>query len=46
MKCPGCDLVLPDDDLQAQAAHMEDEHPEIITERMNESMRWDGWENQ
>ncbi len=33
IKCPGCDLQLPEDDLNAQVQHMEQFHPEIIGER-------------
>ncbi len=33
VKCPGCDLKLPKDDLAAQMAHMDECHPEIISER-------------
>lgn len=36
VKCPGCDLQLSDDDPWAQIAHMEDNHPEIIEERLRE----------
>jgi len=34
VKCPGCPLELPKDDLGAQIAHMEKFHPEIITARL------------
>jgi hypothetical protein len=43
-QCPGCSLVLPEDDLVGQSAHMQECHPEIIAERRRESARWDGWE--
>jgi hypothetical protein len=42
--CPGCGLELPEDDLAAQSAHMQTEHPEIIAERVAEAAKWDGWE--
>lgn len=45
LQCPGCELLLPADDLLAQKAHMEAEHPEIIKRRLDESARWDGWED-
>ncbi len=32
--CPGCGHRLPEDDLRAQIAHMEENHPEIIAERL------------
>ena len=34
MKCPSCDVVLPDDDYRAQSEHMTSMHPEVIEERM------------
>lgn len=46
VRCPGCGMWLPEEDLQMQAAHMESEHPEIVEERRAESARWDGWENE
>jgi hypothetical protein len=42
--CPGCGATLPEDDLQAQRAHMEEYHQDIIAERLAENGRWDGWE--
>ncbi|MDD5165558.1 MAG: hypothetical protein PHG25_03450 [Candidatus Pacebacteria bacterium] len=33
LKCPGCELLLPEDDLSAQIRHMEECHPEIIASR-------------
>lgn len=33
VKCPGCELQLERDDLQAQMRHMELEHPDIIADR-------------
>ncbi len=33
VKCPGCDLKLPKDDLAAQMAHMDAYHSDIISER-------------
>jgi hypothetical protein len=33
MKCPGCDLKLPKDDMLAQIQHMERCHPKIIAAR-------------
>lgn len=32
--CPGCGLALPAWNQDAQIAHMEAEHPEIIAERL------------
>lgn len=34
IRCPGCDLELPEDDVRAQKAHLESRHPEIIAERL------------
>lgn len=34
IRCPGCDCVLPKDDLHAQIMHMEENHPDIIAERL------------
>ena len=33
IKCPGCELELPEDDSSAQMRHMEEKHPDIIGER-------------
>jgi ribosomal protein S26 len=33
VKCPGCGLELPENDVQAQVQHMESAHPNIIGER-------------
>ena len=33
VKCPGCDLMLPREDLRALMEHVDRNHPEIITER-------------
>jgi hypothetical protein len=43
-KCPGCRRWLPDNDWHGQRLHMETNHPNIIAERLAESARWDGWE--
>lgn len=37
IKCPGCDLQLPAGDLQAQMAHLEGEHSEIIRGRLEDA---------
>ncbi len=37
IKCPGCNLELSASDLPAQIKHMEDEHSEIIAERLYNS---------
>ena len=34
IKCPGCGLELPENDLEAQVKHMEEKHPDIIAERL------------
>lgn len=39
VKCPGCDLELPEDDTVTQMAHMEEHHPEIIEERRKKAER-------
>jgi len=36
IKCPGCDVRLPEDDIRAQMDHMDKNHPEIIKQRLNE----------
>jgi len=36
IKCPGCDLMLPEDDLQAQVEHMDEFHPDIVAKRLEE----------
>lgn len=33
IKCPGCDVKLPERDLHAQIAHMDKYHPDIIAAR-------------
>lgn len=33
VKCPGCELELPEDDVQAQIQHMESRHPDLIASR-------------
>ena len=38
IKCPACDVRLPKNDLRAQIAHMEQNHPEIIIQRLNEKL--------
>jgi hypothetical protein len=43
--CPGCDLLLPEDDLRAQVDHMTQMHGDIVAARQAEDARWDGWEN-
>lgn len=45
IKCPGCDLVLTEDDLYGQSEHMKQDHPEIVAERLAEEAAWDGWED-
>lgn len=34
IKCPGCDVMLPENEPWAQKKHMEERHPEIIADRM------------
>lgn len=36
-KCPGCGLLLPEDDFQGQIAHMSEAHPEIVSERLEQA---------
>lgn len=36
IQCPGCCLELPADDTDAQVAHMEEYHPEIIAQRLHD----------
>ena len=33
IKCPGCDTMLPKNDIDAQVAHMDEFHPDIIAQR-------------
>lgn len=37
IQCPGCELMLPRDDLRAQMEHMETYHLDIIQARLNGS---------
>lgn len=37
IKCPGCNLRLPKHDTDAQVAHMDKHHPEIIARRLKEN---------
>lgn len=37
VKCPGCSLELPENDLAAQMTHMDKYHPEIIAQRRREA---------
>ena len=39
IKCPGCDLMLPEDDTKAQVAHMDEFHPDIVAKRREEAER-------
>ena len=34
VKCPGCDTLLPAEDLRTQGEHLQANHPEIIEQRM------------
>jgi hypothetical protein len=45
VKCPGCELELPEDDIRAQIAHMNAAHPDLVAKRQAEAARWDGWED-
>ena len=40
VKCPGCSVELPEDDLRAHVAHMEQFHPDIIEQRLREAKPW------
>ncbi len=46
IKCPGCELVVDEDDFAEQEAHMLAEHPDIVAKRQAEAARWDGWEDE
>lgn len=37
IKCPGCEVRLPQADIDAQKAHMEAEHPDLIAERLTDA---------
>lgn len=37
IKCPGCDLLLPESSFQEQNQHMVSNHPDIIAERLREA---------
>jgi hypothetical protein len=45
IQCPECPVELEEADFEGQALHMLTQHPEVVTERLAESHRWDGWEN-
>lgn len=36
VKCPGCDLELPESELRAQVTHVSENHPEIVSRRLLE----------
>jgi hypothetical protein len=44
IKCPGCALELPEEDFEGQRRHLLANHPDIISQRLMEHKRWDGWE--
>ncbi len=46
VQCPGCDLVLDEDNVYDQMTHMKEKHPEIVAKRLIEAARWDGWEDE
>ncbi|MFA6271132.1 MAG: hypothetical protein WC657_08065 [Candidatus Paceibacterota bacterium] len=37
VKCPGCELEFPENDLIAHMKHMEAAHPDIIARRLREA---------
>lgn len=41
VKCPGCNLELPENNTAAQVRHMEECHPELIEERLQKVDRLD-----
>jgi hypothetical protein len=43
IKCPACALELPEDDFDGQRVHLLANHPGLISRRLQESKRWDGW---
>jgi hypothetical protein len=45
VKCPGCDLVLDEDEVIEQMEHMTAHHPEIVAARREAAARFDGWED-
>ncbi|OGE83731.1 MAG: hypothetical protein A3B23_02055 [Candidatus Colwellbacteria bacterium RIFCSPLOWO2_01_FULL_48_10] len=45
VKCPGCPLELSENDMAAQRAHMDTQHPEIVAKRLAEVERLRGWAN-
>jgi hypothetical protein len=45
VKCPGCPLELDEEDFAEQDAHMMAEHPEIVAQRVLDSKKWAGWED-
>lgn len=47
LQCPGgCGVELPEDDLRAQIEHMEQNHPEIIKERLQREGLWNRQSNE
>ncbi len=46
IKCPSCDLQIDEEDLHAQRAHMEKQHPEVIRARLVREGLWDHDRNQ
>jgi hypothetical protein len=45
IKCPACDLWLAEDDFDRQRVHLLANHPGLISRRLQEHKRWDGWED-
>jgi hypothetical protein len=45
IKCPVCDLELPEYDFDRQRVHLLANHPSLVQNRVEEARRWDGWED-
>ncbi len=46
IKCPECEHELPEDDLQGQVEHMEQNHPEVIEKRLKRERLWNWRKNE
>jgi hypothetical protein len=44
VKCPACDLWLDEDDFDTQRVHLLANHPGLVSRRLQEDRKWDGWQ--
>ncbi len=40
IKCPACNIKLPETDKYAQIVHMEKHHPDVIAKRLRDIDHW------